>query len=80
MTLKHLSRHTGLRFGRSGQNAQVPPKGAEGEGRSQIVRPFQIMPFQISSVRLSPSAPYDGAPPRMTGEGNELCPSVYVHL
>src|SRR6266446_1877765 len=53
ITLKHLPRHTG----------EVPPKGAEGEGRSQIVRPFQIMPFQISSVRLSPSAPYDGAPP-----------------
>ena len=49
MTLKHLSRHTGLRFGRSGQNAQVPPKGAEGEGRSQIVRPFQIIVSDIVS-------------------------------
>ena len=54
-----LPRHTG----------EVPLTGAEGEGRSESASPFQIMAFQKSSVRPSPSGPA-GHLPRKTGEGD----------
>src|SRR5260370_28919372 len=50
---------------------EVPPKGAEGEGRSQSGRRCQVMTFQKSSVRLPPSGP-TGHLPRKTGEASEI--------
>ena len=49
---------------------EVPPKGAEGESPSRSAYYFQIMTFQKSSVRLSPSGPA-GHLPRKTGEAGE---------
>jgi hypothetical protein len=59
--IKNLPRHTG----------EVPPEGAEGEGRSRSARQFPIMAFHESPVRLSPSGPTGHLPRMTTGKARE---------
>jgi hypothetical protein len=46
---------------------EVPPKGAEGESLTDMLREFQIWNLQTPRLRLSPSGPA-GHLPRLTGE------------
>jgi hypothetical protein len=52
---------------------RCPRRGRRGKATSET-HEIPTSESDVSRVWLSPSAPYDGAPPPITGEGFEICP------